>query len=127
MNAYNPNTGQTIEITEYGFSMLIAKGWVRAVDQTPTVKVQPNAQPIVPAVDMKIEMEKRKKELAALKEGNVTLIDVKALPTAVEPLPEFIPDAVEDLNPPDLQQTKKIVKPKAASGKVSGKNKANKK
>ncbi len=131
MYAYNPKTGQTIEITPYGFTMLEPKGWVRADNQTPREPL-PNVEPMTFAVDMKVEMEKRKKEIEERKAvGNVTLIDVKALPP-----PEVTTETLNPLvilesgekkiieMPIDLTTSDKIKKPKAAPGKVSSKNKS---
>ena len=107
MNAYNPVTGQTIEISEYGFQMLEAKGWKRAVDQSPRKIEPPLILPATPPVfDMKAEMEKKRLEVEAKKK-------------------EIVPATIVMLDEVKTTTKPKTTKPKANPGKVTGTKKAN--
>ncbi len=78
MYAYNPQSGQTIEISEYGFKMLEMKGWTRHADQSPREGDKPKEPlPPPPVFDLKDIMEKRKQEIAAKNAGTVAIIETE--------------------------------------------------
>ncbi len=154
MNAYNPQTGQTIEISEYGFEMLQRKGWTRAADQTVPSR-EPELPPTGgPLVNMQEELEKRKAELAKKykpvvegKPANVDLVDIPAgAPFPSSTLTEAPTQAVLDGKVkvfPDSDKEKKSlakqrieakvakgqreIKPKVGPGKVASKKQTTKK
>lgn len=154
MNAYNPQSGQTIEISEYGFEMLSRKGWVRAADQTPPnrdAELPPTGGPLV---NMQEELEKRKAELAKKykpvvggKPAGVDLLDLPAgqpfpsstlteAPTqaVVEGKDKVFPDSDKEKKSPAKQRIEakmakgqREIKPKVGPGKVTSKKQTTKK
>lgn len=109
MYAYNPTTGATIEISEYGFQMLSLKGWVRSEDQTPREKQSPITPPVTPVFNMAEEMEKKRQEVAAKR---------KASEAEINHVPEAPLKIVEN-----IKAKKDQSKPKADPGKATGKPK----
>jgi len=147
MNAYNPDTGVTIEISEYGFEMLQRKGWIRAKDQSPLTPIIPDQPlPLAPMVNMAEEMAKRKQELeeqrAAKQTQSVDLIDrispfpsstLTEAPTEANNAGEFqkFPDSDQEKGPKmsisKKPVTRRATKPKAAPGNEGSKKQTTKK
>lgn len=109
MYAYNPTTGATIEISEYGFQMLSIKGWTRSEDQTPREKPSPIIPPVAPVFNMAEEMEKKRQEVASAR---------KAGEAEINHVPESDTKIVEN-----IKAKKDKSKPKADPGKATGKPK----
>ncbi len=98
MYAYNPITGATIEISEYGFQMLSLKGWVRAQDQTPREKPSPIIAPIAPVFNMAEEMEKKRQEVAAARKAGEA--EIKHVPESAAKIVENIKAKITPEAPP---------------------------
>lgn len=117
MYAYNPITGSTIEISEYGFQMLSLKGWVRSEDQTPREKAGVTAPiPAHPVFNMAEEMEKKRQEVAASRKASDA--EIKHVPEATANIVENIKEK-KDKSKPKADPGKAIDKPKTKPNEVN--------